>query len=471
MAHPPSPSTCAPHKILQAALGQSGFRATYAPLTGVPWIPPSALKSKAPPPVLPPRPPRQPLAAQYADAARRTHERLQQPPGIPHNGDAAFYSTATSVAGFHVGGAAGMRGAFGRRRPHTAPAGASVVRRRDIDDGDGRAARQGMRTRTRRCARRKARTPVFRAPSPARRGSDALPITASPWETMEMVDDGSSCAPCASRSDDGRAPSSPVHEFALQMDRCPDPPPAISSKMISDRFSPWRPLITALSPSRIATGSYPSSPTPSSPRRSRKTPPQASRSPPSSVNQNRVVAPRRCSQVVRLWRNRAMEYSRRQQVAKRASEQCSRVRDITRHIDRSLKMLKRTLDFQKEPPKQRPVIYDFGFTANLEQENEEDEFFAPIEVSPEEQMIRDLSKKYNVHIDKVEQLYEMFSKYDEDGTGCIDQHEVVSLLTELQDGQELRPDEVTTAMLELDQDRSGVVEFTEFASWVMEQQQ
>ena len=60
-------------------------------------------------------------------------------------------------------------------------------------------------------------------------------------------------------------------------------------------------------------------------------------------------------------------------------------------------------------------------------------------------------------------MKKLFDKYDKDGSGAIDKDELSKLCEEL--GRSLTDDELTEALVDLDLNKDGVVDFSEFSRW------
>lgn len=89
-------------------------------------------------------------------------------------------------------------------------------------------------------------------------------------------------------------------------------------------------------------------------------------------------------------------------------------------------------------------------------------------LEPNERMVRNIARKHGFPLIEVERMKKQFDMYDEDGSGEIEMAEFEMLLYRLlrvPRNEELPPNRVRQFWQEIDQDRSGQVDFEEFLCW------
>lgn len=100
--------------------------------------------------------------------------------------------------------------------------------------------------------------------------------------------------------------------------------------------------------------------------------------------------------------------------------------------------------------------------------------FAPLMADPKKResddMVRKLSKKYEISPVLVDKIKQKFDSFDMDGSKEIDFEEFVPMIAKLlgvQGKSDLPPDRVVRFWQELDQDDDGAVNFEEFTEWYL----
>lgn len=100
--------------------------------------------------------------------------------------------------------------------------------------------------------------------------------------------------------------------------------------------------------------------------------------------------------------------------------------------------------------------------------------FAPLMADPKrresDNMVRKLSKKYEISPVLVDKMKQKFDSFDVDGSEGIDFQEFVPMIAQLlgvQGKSDVPPDRLSRFWQEVDQDDSGAVSFEEFAEWYL----
>merc|ERR550514_1475602 len=95
----------------------------------------------------------------------------------------------------------------------------------------------------------------------------------------------------------------------------------------------------------------------------------------------------------------------------------------------------------------------------------QDESMAPIELTEEDLALREIAKKYGLHIADVEKLHREFNKIDVDRSGSLEKSEfekVYRALTNLPAEVEIPRRRIDELIDEVDADDSGTVDFEEY---------
>jgi hypothetical protein len=88
-----------------------------------------------------------------------------------------------------------------------------------------------------------------------------------------------------------------------------------------------------------------------------------------------------------------------------------------------------------------------------------------VEISEEEMMLRALAKSTGVAIIDAEMIYKEFKEFDTDNSGTMDASEFRNMMIKMHGGMEPTPTQLRNALAQIDEDRSGDIDFPEFFVW------